>query len=106
MDIEIASGTEDDGRTVLAVSGAIDLQTRIRLLDAGRTAIKAAPAGLVLDLDAVTFIDSTGIGALVELGHEATDAGGALALRNPSHRVVRILEISGLVDVWELETTD
>jgi anti-sigma B factor antagonist len=105
MDIAIDSSTDDAGRAVLAVSGAIDLQTRVQLLDAGRQALSSSPARLVLDLDNVTFIDSTGIGALVELGHDATDGGGGLVLRDPSRRVMRILEISGLVDAWELETT-
>ena len=105
MDIAIESSTDESGRAVLDVAGAIDLQTRGRLLDAGRSALQNAPGRLVLDLDDVTFIDSTGIGALVELGHSATDADGALVLRNPSHRVLRILEISGLADVWETETT-
>jgi anti-sigma B factor antagonist len=104
MNIAIESSTDDAGRAVLAVSGAIDLQTRVQLLEAGHHALASSPPRLVLDLDNVTFIDSTGIGALVELGHDASDSGGGLVLRNPSRRVIRILEISGLADAWELET--
>jgi anti-sigma B factor antagonist len=108
MDIAIESETDDAGRTVLAVTGAIDLQTREQLLQAGRDALAASSSdALVLDLDAVTFIDSTGIGALIELGHDATDEdGGGLVIRNPSHRVLRILEMTGLADAWAMETSD
>lgn len=105
MDIAIESSTDEAGRAVLAVTGAIDLQTRVKLLDAGHQALTSSPSRLVLDLDKVTFIDSTGIGALVELGHDASDGGGGLVLRDPSRRVMRILEISGLADAWELEST-
>jgi anti-sigma B factor antagonist len=105
MDIAIESGTDAAGRMVLIVAGAIDLQTREQLLQAGRDALAGGPAVLVLDLDDVTFIDSTGIGALIELGHDATDDdGGGLVIRNPSHRVIRILEMTGLADAWEVET--
>jgi anti-sigma B factor antagonist len=104
MDIVIESSEDEQGRAVLAVTGAIDLQTRGQLVAAGRDALATGPTALVLDLDAVTFIDSTGLGVLVELGHNATDGGGALVLRNPSPRVVRILQTSGLHDTWPTES--
>ena len=105
MEIAIEPGADEQGRAVLAVTGAVDLQTRTELVAAGRKALAASPSALVLDLNAVTFIDSTGLGALVELGHDAEDGGGALVIRNPSPRVVRILEISGLPDAWPTEST-
>lgn len=105
MDIAIQSGTDETGRPLLVVRGAIDLQTRAQLLQAGRDSLAGAGATLVVDLEDVTFIDSTGIGALIELGHDAADADGGLVIRNPSHRVERILEITGLVDAWQVENT-
>jgi anti-sigma B factor antagonist len=104
MDIAIESAEDEQGRRVLVVTGAIDLQTRGQLIAAGRDALGTGHPGLVLDLDAVTFIDSTGLGALIELGHDASDNGGALVLRNPSPRVVRILQTSGLHDAWPTES--
>lgn len=103
MDIRIETITSDDGRPVLVVSGAIDLQTRDRLGEAGRALLANGVDRLVLDLSGVRFIDSTGIGALVELGHDAADANAGVVIRRPSERVLRILEITGLVDAWDLE---
>jgi anti-anti-sigma factor len=103
MDIAIESGADEQGRAVLTVTGAIDLQTREQLVAAGRHALGTGPTALVLDLGEVTFIDSSGLGALVELGHNATDEGGALVIRNPAPRVVRILDTSGLRDAWPME---
>jgi anti-anti-sigma factor len=103
MDIAIESGTDTAGRLVLVISGAIDLQTREQLLQAGHDALAAEPAALVLDLADVTFIDSTGIGALIELGHDGADSGAGLVIRNASHRVLRILEMTGLADAWDME---
>jgi anti-sigma B factor antagonist len=103
VDISIEVSTPEEGRVVVTVSGAIDLQTRGELLDAGHSALEGGAKQLVLDLAAVSFIDSTGIGALVELGHDADDGSANLVLRNPSARVERILEVTGLSDAWPTE---
>jgi anti-anti-sigma factor len=104
MDIAIDVSSDASGRSVLVVAGAIDLQTRESLATAGRTALQNGAPALVLDLGGVTFIDSTGIGTLVELGHDAEDAEAQLVIRRPSARVQRILEMTGLDDAWAVES--
>lgn len=103
MDIAIEVGTDESGRSVLVVAGAIDLQTRDKLAAAGRAALADGAAALVLDLADVRFMDSTGIGTLIELGHDAEDADTQLVIRRPSARVTRILEMTGLADAWPWE---
>ena len=103
MNIGIESVTDDAGRCVVRVSGAIDVQSRAALLTAGRAALETDAPALVLDLGDVSFLDSTGIGALVELSHDAEDAQTAFALRDPSPRVIRILQMTGLGDTWPIE---
>ena len=49
-----------------------------------------------LDLSAVTFVDSSGIGALVRAHRVADDAGARIVLVDPSHPVVRVLALVGL----------
>src|SRR5690242_8903836 len=106
MNIGIESGTDDEGRRVVSVSGAIDVQSRAALLTAGRAALETDTPTLVLDLGEVTFLDSTGIGALVELSHDAEDAQAGFALRDPSARVIRILQMTGLGETWPIEYGD
>lgn len=103
MNIGIEAGTDERGRALLRVSGAIDIQSREALITAGRAALDGNSGALVLDLADVTFMDSTGIGALVELGHDAEDAGAELLIRDPSPRVVRILDMTGLGEAWPIE---
>lgn len=57
----------------------------------------------LLDLAAVTFLDSLGVGALVKLDQLASDRGQEMVLRRPSARVVRLLEMVGLNDIWRVE---
>ena len=58
------------------------------------------PAGvhsLVVDLGAVTFVDSSGLGLLVNLRQLAEDRGATFSLRNVPQRVTRLLELTGLL---------
>jgi anti-sigma B factor antagonist len=103
MNIGIEAGTDERGRALLRVSGAIDIQSREALITAGRAALEGDSGTLVLDMADVSFMDSTGIGALVELGHDAEDADAELLIRDPSPRVIRILEMTGLGEAWPIE---
>lgn len=53
-------------------------------------------ATLVIDMTGVGFIDSTGLGMLVNLARAAADRGQATQLRGPAPRIARLLKISGL----------
>ena len=94
MELKIRPGVED-GREQLVLEGSIDLVTRQSLLDAGSAVIDRGDA-LVLDMAGVEFIDSTGIGALVELARAAEARGGGVTISRSSARVARVLEFSGL----------
>lgn len=98
------TSVDTEGRHRLVCAGALDLESRTRLLEASAAALGAAgTTGLLLDLAAVTFIDSTGLGAIVQIAGDAEDAGLGFALGRPSDRVNRILTASGMRDLWPIE---
>lgn len=90
---------------MVTVAGAVDIASRGAVLDDARAAL-AAPGTkqLVLDLEQVDFMDSSGIGALIEVGGDAQDAGIDFVLRRPSARVRRVLQVTGLLDSWTIES--
>lgn len=91
----LAVETRPDGRrTVVAVSGEIDLATVDRVERATAEAL-ASTEDVALDLRAVTFIDSTGLRLLLELDDLALAGGRALTLL-PGATVTRLLELTGL----------
>ena len=96
MGLEFALEVNDDGNSVvLALRGEVDLQRRDEVAD---TAIKhleqARP--VVLDLSRVTFIDSSGLGALIRARQAATRLGGSFSIRGATGPVARVLAITGL----------
>lgn len=57
---------------------------------------------VVLDLQEMTFIDSTGIGVLVGALRSLRGKGGALVLANPRPMAIRVLEIAGLTQIFDI----
>jgi anti-sigma B factor antagonist len=99
MDLDVITEA-DESRTLLRATGSIDIASRERLGAAVRAALAADTTALVIDLSAVTFIDSTGIGTLVDAASQSADAGATFRIEAPSRPVARILEVSGLADHW------
>jgi anti-sigma B factor antagonist len=105
VELTLNSDIDDAGRPVVVAAGSIDLATRDRFLAFGDSAMRSTGEGeFVLDLAAVTFLDSLGVGALVKLDQLASDRGREMVLRRPSARVVRLLEMVGLNDIWRVES--
>ena len=59
-----------------------------------------------LDLRDVTFIDSTGVNALVLMDRRSTERGGRLVLSAPSPTVSRVLAYTGADAVLNLDDDD
>jgi anti-anti-sigma factor len=76
------------------VEGAIDLATGGQLVEFLREEL-LRDGDLTLDLSGLSFVDSIGLRAFVELA-QALEGRGRLILRSPPEPVRRSLEISGL----------
>ena len=87
-------------RDVVSVQGEIDLQTGPLLRGALRDLVVRGQKHLVVDLDEVTFIDSTGLGILLESRRLVSEAGGSLGIVCHAAGCLRLFEISGLIDVF------
>ncbi len=58
---------------------------------------------VVLDLEGVTFLDSTGLQSLVRARDAARQRGGELILRRPSAAVQRVLDVTNMWEVLAIE---
>jgi anti-sigma B factor antagonist len=85
----------DEGVTYLSVTGEVDLAVADDLREAGIAALTPLAGTLRIDLSGVTFMDSTGLSALIAINQAAGD-NHTVVLDRPSSRVCRVLEVSGL----------
>ncbi|HET7279472.1 MAG TPA: STAS domain-containing protein [Dermatophilaceae bacterium] len=84
---------ERQGFAVLVPEGDIDLAAVPQLKEELEQSIQATQH-IVVDLSRTTFLDSSGIGALVSAGSQARDAGGSLRLAAPRDEVLRVLDLT------------
>ena len=86
------------GDRTLVVHGELDIATAPelqRLLEG----LRRRQHAVVLDLAAVTFIDSTGLSALMDARVASDRNGWDFSVRRPSAAVRRVVELAGLEHV-------
>jgi len=86
------SGAEE--RTTVSVAGDIDLATAPRL----REVLLSVTGDVDVDLSAVTFMDSSGLNALIAGRKHASGAGHGFAVLHPPELVERAMQLTGLAD--------
>jgi anti-sigma B factor antagonist len=98
FDIQVAA---EGGDIVARVSGELDLAVRDEVVSTVSGALDGAEpdSRLVADLGRVTFCDSSGLGALLDLRRAAEDAGIRMVLRDVPPQVARLLHLTD-VDGW------
>lgn len=89
----------DADRFLVTAAGALDLDTAPQLSDALRPLLDAGGHTALVDLAAVTFLDSTGLTCLIAAYRTTMDTGAHLALIAPSPPVQRMLDLTGVSQV-------
>ena len=82
------------GTSVVSVAGEVDMASAPQL----RQCLLDTDGNVVVDLHAVSFLDSSGIAVLAEASTRLALSGGTLTLRKPQGTVRKALHVIGLVD--------
>lgn len=98
MALKVTITTADDESIIVAAEGEVDVSCASELRDAIDEALSAQPAGVIVDLAQVPYIDSTGIGVLVGAAHRAIDTAVPLRVANPQRNVKRVLGMLRVTD--------
>lgn len=98
MPLQFNSRQLKGGILLLELRGSMDASAQDEFLDALSNAIRQAEKGLIVSLDGVDFMDSSGIGALMRAWGDAENNGlkFAVVLRQP--RLRKLLDTLGLLE--------
>ncbi len=99
MELSVITSQQDDVR-VVTVTGEVDVHTAAQLRAALDDEITAGHTRIVLDLNGVGFLDSTGLGVLVGRLKLVRNHSGWLRIVCSNDRVLRVFRITGLDKVF------
>ena len=102
--LTVAQTETDDGGVVVAISGEIDMETAPLAWQSIVEALANNDGRVVVDLAAVSFIDSQGINALLRVYRDCGIEDGRLVLRSPQAQARKVFEITGLDKIIPIDT--
>lgn len=96
MNAVIKEVRNENQATIVTAQGEIDLRHSPGFHQALVNVCERRPKLLLINLGEVTYMDSSGVGTLVEIFRRTKDYGGRMVLISPQERVRSVFEITKL----------
>jgi anti-sigma B factor antagonist len=104
MNLDLETSTQ--GKTsIITLRGEIDVYTAPRLRQALIDLVSQGATDIVVDMDKVDFLDSTGLGVLVGAHRRLRARDGSLDLVCPHERLLKVFRITGLDNVFDIHAS-
>jgi len=104
VDLSLETRQVDD-HTVIEVGGEIDVYTAPKLRERIIELVDQGVYDIVVDLEKVDFLDSTGLGVLVGGLKRVRGHDGSLQLVCTQERLLKIFRITGLSKVFSIHAS-
>lgn len=89
---------------IVSLSGEIDAYTAPKLKETLLPLTKESGATVLVDLENISYMDSTGLGVFISALKSTKEEGTSLKLINLQERVYRLFKITGLTEVIDMDT--
>jgi len=96
MDIDVEQPAEQPSVAVLRLRGRLDMLSAGSVRERLREVVAGGRHHLVVDLSGVSFVDSSGLSALISGLKQSRQAGGDLRLVNPAQQARLVLQVTAL----------
>ena len=104
MDLKLGHCNRD-GIEVIDVAGTIDISSAPRLRELLIDLVSTDNCQLIVNMDQVEFLDSTGLGVLVGALKRVRAHDGSLDLVCTRERILKLFRITGLTKVFGIHET-
>ena len=106
MNLKIETRRPSEDVAVIVLGGEVDVYASPQLKQEMTNLLNSGAVTLVVDLSAVEYLDSTGLGVLIGGLKRARERSGDLRLVCDNVRILRIFEITGLTKIFEFDTAE
>jgi anti-sigma B factor antagonist len=104
--VSLSLATRHEGDyTIIECRGELDIETVPRLREQFADLIADGHCHLVVDLQGLEFLDSTGLGVLVGGFKRVEPQDGSLQLVCTQERILKLFNITGLINVFSIHAT-
>lgn len=97
--------SDQDGITLVEVDGELTVGNRERFKQVVLERVESGERKFLMDFGASSYIDSTGLGALVSLSRKIREAGGRMRLTGLNEDLRTLFELTRLDTVFDLADT-
>lgn len=94
--MEYTVSQEQAGVSIIRPAGRLNMVTAGELRDLVHATVEGGHTRIVIDLAGVDFMDSSGLGALINALKTARQAGGDLRIASPNEQVQLVLSLTNL----------
>jgi anti-sigma B factor antagonist len=102
MNLRVETQSPRPGVAVIALAGEVDVYTSPRVKQEIVNLLNSDTTRMVVDLSAVEYLDSTGLGVLIGGLKRTRERDGDLKLICDNSRILRIFEITGLTKIFDI----
>jgi anti-sigma B factor antagonist len=104
--VELTVSSRQEGvHTIVSVRGEIDVYTAPSLRERLNELVASGHYDLIVDLEGVEFLDSTGLGVLVGGLKRVRSHDGTLRLVCAQEKILKVFRITGLTKVFPIHPT-
>jgi anti-sigma B factor antagonist len=104
VDLSLSTRVQGD-RTVIDVAGEVDVYTAPKLRETLIELVAQGSYHLVVNMEEVDFLDSTGLGVLVGGLKRVRAHDGSLRLVCTQERILKIFRVTGLAKVFPIHAS-
>lgn len=89
-------------KSIIIVKGEVDIYSVGKFREAIERLINSKVSEINLDCTDLTYMDSTGMGVLIELRKKTMESGQKLVIMNPRKNIKKLLDITGVTQIIDI----
>jgi len=102
LDIKVSTSTVENVAEIVSINGEIDVYTSPQVKQVINALIEKGIYNLIINLEQVRYIDSTGLGVLIGALKKVREQNGHIFLVCVDQQIKKVFTITGLIKIFKI----